>query len=830
MTTAPATAREAGPELETLLALLHDPRGILEVRALGLDGHQKKTASGCFDAPADAGRAVRSLTSRGRARHLYATLNPVDPRLLARAAGRMLEWPKQTTKDSDIAARRWLLLDLDPDRPSGIPSSAEEHAAARRAQETLRDRLWADGWPEPVEIDSGNGAYLLYRVDLPNDDAAKDLIRRVLLGLAELVETPGVELDATVYNAAQLLRLPGTWNRKGTGDATRPHRLCRLVRAPAEPAPVSRAMLEAVAAAAETSPASGPPKSRGGRPLDERREAIDGIEALERWLQTHTPHAVREAQPFNGTGVLWRLDPCPLCGQSGKASVGKKGDGAIWAICHRKSCGLKSWRDLREWAGDRPAGGARPSGDGFTMPTGPAFAASRDLGLTDAHNADRLLCRHGQDLLYCHPHKRWYVWSGAHWKQDTDGELERRAAQTVHLIYDEARHARRVEPDRKRAQEKYEALRGFARRSLRARAIPDMLSHTRSRVSAAPTSFDRDPWLMTVVNGTLDLRKGALRSHRREDRNTKIAPVVFDPDARAPRWRRFLREVFGEDGDLIEYVQRVAGYCLTGDTSEQKLWFLHGLGANGKSTLLDVLRRLVGDYGSHAAIETFLRRDQDTTRNDLAALQGARLVTAAETEEGRAIDESMVKTLTGGDPVRCRFLYGEYFEYEPSFKILIATNHRPVVRGQDAGIWRRLHLIPFEQSFEGRADPRLLDELRAELPGILAWAVQGCLAWQEAGLAAPKSVSGATTAYRSDMDELQGFFDECCVFIDTATTSSKDLYRAYKAWCERAGERPRSMRRLGSMLGERLLRKLHTKRGNAWRGIALVAACRQQEQ
>jgi putative DNA primase/helicase len=276
---------------------------------------------------------------------------------------------------------------------------------------------------------------------------------------------------------------------------------------------------------------------------------------------------------------------------------------------------------------------------------------------------------------------------------------------------------------------------------------------------------------------------------------------------------------------LITFLQRAVGYALTGDTSEHVLFLLHGTGRNGKSTFLETLHALLGDYAKQADFATFLARKHDTVRNDLAELQGARFVAAVEVEEGRRLAENLVKQLTGGDRIKARFLYQEYFEYVPQFKVFLACNHKPVIRGTDLAIWERIRLIPFTVTIpKAERDTHLLTKLLQELPGILAWAVQGCLAWQQHGLGEPQAVVQATGAYRAEMDLLGSFLEDTVVLGTHHQVTSKDLYTAYCTWCETNGETPMSKKALGSRLLERGCApvRLGPKQARGWQGLGLV--------
>jgi putative DNA primase/helicase len=333
------------------------------------------------------------------------------------------------------------------------------------------------------------------------------------------------------------------------------------------------------------------------------------------------------------------------------------------------------------------------------------------------------------------------------------------------------------------------------------------------------TELNANPWLLNVMNGTLDLQTGELRPHRREDAITKISPVVYDPGATCPLWLSFLRRIL-PDPALRAFIQRAAGYSLTGLTIEQCLLFLFGTGANGKTTLIETLMGLLADYAQKAPTDMLMTRLGGSIPNDIARLPGARLVVAAEIESGRQMAESMVKDLTGGDTMVARFMRQEFFEFRPTHKLWMYGNHKPIIRGTDDGIWRRIHLVPFLVTIpEAEKDPGLVKRLNAELPGILKWAVDGCLAWQEKGLGIPSAVNQATGKYRAEMDVLGRFLGDCCHLEPRARVTKAALYEAYERW---GGDLTK--RKFGDALRER---GFEDGRGSGnvaiWKGIGQLA-------
>lgn len=477
---------------------------------------------------------------------------------------------------------------------------------------------------------------------------------------------------------------------------------------------------------------------------------------------------------------------------------------------------------LREWLGIRAMGNAQ-------TPPPPAIEVAYEGGsynLTDWGNAQRLVARHGQDLRYCHAWGCWFVWDGTRWVRDADAEVVRRAKDTVRTIYAEATACE--DADRRKA------IAAHAKSSESESRIRAMISLAESEpdIPVAPVALDRDPYLLNVANGTVDLLTGELRPHEAEDLITKLAAVEYEADAPCPEWERFLETVTNSKATLATYLQRSAGYALTGDTSEQVMYLLHGTGANGKSTLLDTLRYVTGDYAMHTPTDTLMvKRGDAGVPNDLARLMGARFVSAVEAEDGKRLAESLVKQVTGGDPITARFMRAEWFEFTPTFKLFLAANHKPVIRGTDNAIWRRVQLIPFEVTIpEGARDKGLRDKLRAEASGILAWAVRGCLAWQRDGLQAPEEVQAATQIYRAEMDMLAGFIEDRCTTSTGARVPSKALYKAYTDWCEESGERPETQRRLAQRLSERgYVSRKSTGGMMTWFGIGLQVDPQQNE-
>ncbi len=430
--------------------------------------------------------------------------------------------------------------------------------------------------------------------------------------------------------------------------------------------------------------------------------------------------------------------------------------------------------------------------------TEPAGGSLTVEHLTDLGNARRLVARFGDRFRWCEAWGCFLTWDGRRWAKDDSGQVMRWAKDTSRAVYAEAADC--ADKDTRKEIGSH-ALKMEADAKLRAMVN---LAKSEEGTPIAPSAFDRDPWLLNVESGVLDLRTGLLLDHRPEDFISKLAPVTWDPEATAPTWEAFLQRILAGDVSTIGFLQRMLGYCLTGITSEQVWALLHGPGANGKSTLVRTVIDLLGDYAAWTPAKTLLAKRGEAADNDLARLRGARLVAAVETDGGRRLAEALVKQLTGGDKIAARFLYGEYFEFAPEFKLWLATNHKPTIQGTDHATWRRVRLVPFVVEIpEAEQDKDLLGKLRAEFPGILRWAVDGCLAWQRDGLGTPEAVREATAEYRASQDLIGAFLAECCEAAEEETAGATDLYRAYVAWCEQGKERPETQTVFGEALNER---------------------------
>ncbi len=439
---------------------------------------------------------------------------------------------------------------------------------------------------------------------------------------------------------------------------------------------------------------------------------------------------------------------------------------------------------------------------------------------TDSGNAEFFAHLFGDQLRFDHQRKRWLRWADAWWAPDSTDK--------VVLMAREAARERQRQASQIENKDQRKSVFDWGWSSESRAKIDAMLALAKSQppFADAGKDWDADPWLFGMGNGVLDLRTGQLRDGHLEDRITRHSAIAFDPGAAAPRWVRFLFEIFSENNEVTDFVQRAVGYSLTGDTSEQCLFILHGSGANGKSVFLETLRYVLGDYAHNMPFSAIEFWGRAAIPNDIAPLDGPRLVTAAESNEGSRLNEARIKALTGRDKISARFLHKEFFTFTPRCKFWLCVNHLPVVRDDSFAFWRRVRLIPFERQFKGQeADQHLAEKLRAEAQGILAWAVRGCTYWRNHGLQAPAGVQRATQQYQKDSDPLAGFFEECCTFENDCSVRASELYTAYRAWADSQQWKEREI--LGSTaFGRRMTakyRKVHDEKGWYYVGIGVQA-------
>lgn len=434
----------------------------------------------------------------------------------------------------------------------------------------------------------------------------------------------------------------------------------------------------------------------------------------------------------------------------------------------------------------------------FTIHTDTPREVQKNFILSDLGNAERISAEYGHVIRYVKG-ATWYVWDGKRWCEGEEDKVERITSKCLRRLFESE-----DEDERKWAM-KCEA------RSRRLNAIGDL----KALVPAVRDDFDKHKYLLNVENGVVNLKDGTFKNHDKELMLTKITNVSYNKDSSCPQWIGFLESIFknqeGEtDYELIEYVQKMIGYALTADISEQSMFFLYGGGRNGKSVFINTIKHLLGDYAKQTNSNTFIAKKNDNggANSDIARLVSSRFVSAIESEDGQKLSESLVKQITGGEPMTARFMYQDLFEFIPEFKVFFTTNHRPIVKGVDNGIWRRIKLIPFSVTIKSEdVDKHLSDKLSTEMSGILNWAIEGCTKWQREGLEEPESIKGATHDYKDDMDKVQPFIIDSCFLNENAKIEARELYNAYVHWCLDEGEEKLTNRAFYRMLTNKGLTK-----------------------
>ena len=425
---------------------------------------------------------------------------------------------------------------------------------------------------------------------------------------------------------------------------------------------------------------------------------------------------------------------------------------------------------------------------------------------TEADLSDDFVERHGDELRYVAKWGRWLFYDGQVWRDER-----------THLVRDLAKELCRGAAGKADTKD----LRSLA--SARTVAAVQTLAQAHRRIAATVEQWDADPWMLNTPAGLVDLHSGEMMRRTPADYVTKMTGTAPAGDSGCPMWAQFLSRIFNDNHELIAYVQRVLGYSLTGITKEQAMFFAYGTGGNGKSVLFDTVAGILGDYHTTAAIETFTASSSDRHTTEVADLVGARLVTAMETEQGRAWAEARIKTLTGGDRVKARFMRQDNFTFEPQFKLLVAGNHQPTLRTVDEAIRRRFNLLPFTVTIPpDQRDLELASKLRGEWPGVLRWMIDGCLAWQRNGLKPPAAVVDATRGYLETQDAMTAWIDERCEQARAYQTRASELFASWKVYADKAGEPAGSTKTFGPQLEARGFPRSPSRRaGSVYMGIRI---------
>lgn len=442
--------------------------------------------------------------------------------------------------------------------------------------------------------------------------------------------------------------------------------------------------------------------------------------------------------------------------------------------------------------------------------------------LSDVGNAERVIALYGSGIRYDCTRNKFFIWNGCSWQLDTKNSIYKLAKSTLRRLMSEVDSLDAKEDAA--IKEMKHTLKSFAVRSENDSRIRAMVNQLRSQSEIMYEGWDSGIYKLNLNNGTLDLKTGRLHSHNKNDYITRKINLDYDEKAACPRWMEFLNKIFMEDTGMMDFIQRSIGYSLTGSQKEQCFYMLYGNGANGKTTFLNTIKMITGDYTDSLRASSLMARQFDHgARGDLAKLQGKRFVCASELNDGQYFDESLLKCLTGGETIPVRFMYCEEFDLKPYFKIWLCTNEKPRIKGTDLGIWRRVRLIPFLYTFTDAEKDKDFFQTRLlpELPGILNWAVEGCLKWMSDGITIPEISLAELENYRQEMDVVQRFVDECCILGDMYTIRVGDLYQRYCTWCSKSGDRTMTGIKFGKKMKEKGFEQIKDKYARRWKGIGV---------
>jgi len=842
--------------------LLTAPGQVVEIRALEASFDTSRytaTIGGYFD---NIEILTREICRLRQAQGIYITLQPCHPDLLHKAKNKLKpQKSADATSDKHITEYRWLLIDSDPERVTGISSSDDEHNQALAHSAFICNELCAIGWPDPVTADSGNGAHLLYRIELTTDETDKNLVKRTLAGLAERYSTDAIKVDTSVFNPARICKLYGTLACKGDNTTERPHRLSRLLEVPADLQIVTREQLEMIATPipAHQVVTPQPPKRHSTSP--------EGFTA-EQFLAKHHIR-VKSSSPYEG-GTRYKLDACvwDASHTDNSACVYEGPDGRLGASCSHNSCQGKGWREFR-LVFEPDAYSVKSQIPKFkTLESGQEPDVSFVLEcLHQAEWGDSLLFAHlfrGR-VLYDHSEKEWYLWDTHNWTLDTYGRVKHfvsgqlasvyiRAGATlnIQMSEQEAKILNDDEEEQARAKERLSKLkkqigslteRAFLLRQVARNKNVLTFAATHEGMGITADKWDKDPWLLAVPNGIIQLATGKLRAGKPDDYIRTVCPTHWQGvQVRAPRWERFLEEIFEDRPDhvrqeIIIFLKRIFGYGITGEVREHVFLILYGEnGRNGKDTIQHALSYALGAVSAAIQKDVLLATDKGKSAGSatphLMDLQGKRLAWANEPERGARFNIGQIKDLSGGGDIPARGLFEKKItKIKPSHLLVLLTNHKPQADANDAAFWDRLRFITFNMRYvdnpiepnERKKDATLWSTLESEASGILAWLVQGCLDWQAEGLTIPQSINNDAQDYREEEDIIHLFLSECCIIKQGATVKASKLYDAYVSWAKSSPHTYILNRSLfGNELKKKKLTKITTKYGVIYQNIGLI--------
>ena len=803
-----------GPDAITELRIFTKPRG-------GYIGY--------FDNLKDLSETAEKFSQRPTTTGIYYTPHILPQELLKRAPNKMRPASRgMGTRDKDVIAHKWLLIDIDPKRKSKTPSTDEEHDAALELAQLIGKYLNVQGFSIPAVIDSGNGYHLMYELEGAESSqkaAITKLLKQVLHTLHQKFSNQSAEVDVRVYNPSRIWRVPQTWSRKGTESTPeRPWRKSKLACKPQ--GKTSRELLELIArefdatqvkptttvalvsqlaAAATVVPG---PKVLAKTKYDKLKTKLNAY--LSKFFK---PCEVQSPQDWS-TGCKWVLRICPWDSNhtDSSAAVVLQASGVITARCHHELCeGHKrgAWYRLQDAIGtvfSRRSMGA---------------TTTRVAGLTDMGNAS-LLGRFCKNKALFVDDSVWFSYDETKWVLGSD-RAAYNATKEVTTYWENAAYD---EPDESRSKQIRKHM--FRTEAFSNKRSMVGLASKLDEIACGIERFDTDPYDFNLTSGTLNLKTRELREHNPQDYLTRVSPVEYIPGAKCPLWEEFLSYIL-PDIQHRKCLQRFAGHWLTGNVDEQLMLFMGGTGANGKSTLISVLMEIFGDYAIVAPDNLLLATRGTEHPTGTADLRGARFVAQVEIDKGKVFNEAVIKKLTGGERLKARRMNQDFFEFPPTHKICVCANHRPIIKGNDEGIWRRIPVLPFEVRIpDKKKDRQLKTKLMQELSGIFNWMLVGLDAQLANGVAVPDSMWQKTREYKQEMDILGLFFEECCKRKDGYWVGQKILYQAYLRWNKELTQRPVNYRMFNRLMRERNFRnKIQSVSGKTtrtWQDISLLSA------
>ena len=753
----------------TTLQTLH-PDSVFEIRAFG----EYKRWYAYFQSPEEAIPAVEKFLARdsfkgGPPPNLFVTLNPVQPALYARSAGKFKSAGKgSTTTDALVLEQRHLLIDIDPVRGGGVSNimaTDEEIQAAEHVEEVLAAALPDTFGTTPLlTARSGNGQHIIYR--LP-EGATAEQVKGILADLS-IFDKEGATVDTSVWNPSRLTTLYGTMKCKSENTEARPHRLSGLNSVNPDANPIPSFILDSLAQAEEK---------------EETQEKHPNIKRVVDYLDRVGLDYRRMDKPDR---AVFELGQCPFDEDHGRTSfIQVRHDGPISAGCQHKTCPV-SWQYFKERFGPlspQPEKVLVTEDDLDLLPPSPLLGWDYEWTEMGATNA--FVDRCGKDIKYIPGLKggTWHIYSHASglWEQDTKGEVFQRFIDMTASL-----------PEISRKIEDKNARKSANRLVNRVQSNAGVVACVKSamwsrRLRSDPDVFNKGANLLACKNGLLNMDTGELRPLQQSDMWSCAVEVEYDPNAKCERWERFLHEIQPGRPEVVAFLKRCIGYAFSGYTSEEVFLFLQGHGSNGKSKFVDTLVRLCGPLGvrlSHDAL-TLGRSGEQTHATHLLSLKGKRIATVTEPSIQKALDVARVKSITTKRPIiTARKMHGDPVTFEGQHFIILEANHEPYISEQSNGIWRRLRKVTFDRIFEEDEKEKDLDEqLWAERAGILNWIVEGYQEWRSfGGLRAPRSVLEATDLYKFQGDPLNEFLaDECCLGPDFIVPK-KELHQAYMNW------------------------------------------------